>query len=294
MTRPLQSALTRSASFTSTERPLAKARRALTTSQNQLATGYKIERASDDPTGFAQAKLLGRRQDTLARYDKVIGASELWVNETANELGALGEIFATASELGLLAANGIYSPEDIAVQIDDLRDEAVVRLRSNVQGEYLFAGNETDTAPIDEAGVPQLGTFTGARQREISPGQTVQINVVGALEVDGVSAVQRLEDLAVAIRAEDNLAIRTAVGFIQDGVDHYSRLEGQTGNTARQLEGARDALEAESIIVGDRRAQIEEIDLTEVFGDIQRRQVALEAALRATADSAQQSLLNYL
>ncbi len=69
---------------------------------------------------------------------------------------------------------------------------------------------------------------------------------------------------------------------------------GQTGNAARQLNGASDALESESLAVGERRAQIEEIDLAEVMGDMQRRQVALEAALRATAASAQQTLLDYL
>lgn len=294
MTRPLQSALARAASFSSPERSLARAREALVESQGQLATGYKIRRASDDPSGFAQAKFLGRREDTLARYDKVIGAAELWVNQTENELGAMSEIFATASELGIRAANGLFDAEDIAQQIDDLREEAIVRLRTQVQGEYLFAGNETQTAPLDENGVPQASTFTGARRREISPGHSIQINVVGALEVDGVSAVQRLEDLATAVRSNDGGDVRTALGAVQSGIDLYARLGGQTGNAARQLSGARDALESESIAVGERRAQIEEIDLAEVFGDVQRRQVALEAALRATASSAQQTLLDYL
>ena len=45
---------------------------------------------------------------------------------------------------------------------------------------------------------------------------------------------------------------------------------------------------------GERRAQIEEVDLASVLGAIQRRQTGLEAALRASAATVQQSLMNYL
>ncbi len=59
MSRPIQSALSRAASFSSPERSLAKAREALTTSQSQLATGFKIQRASDDPAWICAGQIPG-------------------------------------------------------------------------------------------------------------------------------------------------------------------------------------------------------------------------------------------
>ena len=294
MPRPLQSALTRAASFQTPDRALSRAQGALGESRQQLATGLRITSPSDDPTGFAQARALGRHSDRLGQYGRAIDAAALWNDRTQAELDALGEVFSQANEVGLRAANGVVDADQLADQIEGLRDEAVARLRSEVNGEYLFAGNETRTAPLDEAGALAPGDFSGRRTREVAPGQTVAVNAVGALAVDGVAAPDRLQALADAVRAGDAEAVRAQLSGIREGVDHYARLGGQSGGVSRRLSAARAAVEAEAIVTDERRAQIEEVDVAQAYGQLTRRQTALEAALRATATVAQTSLLDYL
>ena len=294
MSRPIQTALTRALVQGGADRALPRARAEASRLNNQLATGLRIQRPSDDPSGFVRAKELGRVQERLAQYGRGIDAAQLWTDRTQTELDGLAELFTSAYETGLRAANGVLDGEDLAQQIDSVRTETIARLNATSGGEYLFAGNQTATAPIDAAGALAAGDFGGVRQREVGPGLRVGVNTVGALEVDGVSAPDRLLDLADAIRSGDQTAVRAALDSVQAGIDHYTRLGGRNGAVSRQLANARAANEAQDVIVGEHRAAIEEIDLAEVLGASQRQQTALEAALRATATSVQTSILNYL
>ena len=295
MPRPIQSALTRAVAQGTAGRALGRARARSAELNGQLATGLRVQKPSDDPTGYAQARGLERLQGRLAQYQRTIDAAQAWTDRTQTELDALGDLFASANEIGIRAANGVLDPAAFADQIEGLRDEAIARLNATSNGESLFAGNATDIAPIDAAsGAIAPGDFSGRREREVAPGLAVAVNAVGALEVDGVSAPDRLRALAFAVRSGDQDAMRTALDGVRAGVDHYARLGGRNGTVARSLERARAQVETQNLVVGEQRATIEEIDLAEVLSANQRQQTALEAALRATAASVQTSILNYL
>lgn len=294
MTRPLQNALARAVAQSGAERALPRARAAVDELNSQLATGYRIQRPSDDPGGFAQAKVLGRLQDRLAQYGRGIDAAKLWVDRTQTEIDAVADLFSEARTIGIRAANGVLQGDEMADHIESIRTEVVSRLTARSNGEYLFAGNQTDTSPLDATGAVAAGDFTGQRRREVAPGLNLTINATDALLVDGVAATDRLQALADAIRAGDKVALTEALDGAQAGIDHYIRLGAQTGTTARTLQNARDTIEGQYLVTDEHRASIEEIDLTQVLGDLQRRQVGLEAALRATAGSVQMSLLDYL
>ncbi|WP_412061200.1 hypothetical protein [Rubrivirga sp. IMCC45206] len=294
MPRPVVTALTRAVAQSASDRALPRARAAVDTLTAQLATGNRIQRPSDDPAGFAQAASLSQLQDQLGRYGESIDAATLWTDRTQAELGALGDLFTEAKVLGLRAANGVLTTDQMADEVEGLRDEAIARLNAQSGGEYLFAGTQTDTAPIDPSGAVATADFSGERRREVAPGLRVTLNVTTALEVDGVSAPDRLQALADAIRSGEATDMTAALDGVQAGIDHYARIGGQSGAVSRTLLHARDAIETQDIQAGERRAQIEEIDLASVLGALQRRQTGLEAALRASAATVQQSLLNYL
>ena len=294
MTRPIQTALTRSIATGTPERALARARSRSDELGGQLATGLRIQRPSDDPAGYVRARDLGRLEDRLGHYGRSIDAAQTWADRTQAELGALSDLFAQAYETGLRAANGVHDAETLARQIESVRDEAVARLRATSGGEYLFAGNQTRTAPLTPDGAAVAGDFSGRRSREIAPGLSVDLNAVGAVEVDGVPAPDRLQALADAVRSGDRDAIQAGIAGAQAGIDHFAELGGRSGAVSQRLARARLAVEAQAAVAGEQRAAIEEIDLADVLGQNQRQQVALEAALRATAASVQTSILDYL
>ena len=294
--RSIQTTIARSLSQTGAGRALPKNRAAVDGLREQLATGKRIQRPSDDPAGWGRAETLRLLEGRLEQHERGIGAARLWTDQTQAELDGLQELFTRAYETGLRAANGVYDAEDLAREVESLRDEAVTRLNATSGGEYLFAGNATATAPLAADGTVSVGDFGGRRTREVAPGVTLTLNVPGtdALVVDGLPAPEQLQALADAIRSGDPAAMEAAISTARAGSDHYTELGARSGTVSRQLQNAEANVEAQAIVAGEGRADIEEIDLAEVLGALERRQTGLEAALRATATAVQTSLLDYL
>ena len=295
--RPISSSVTRSLAQVGAGNALPNARAEVDVLRQQLATGKRIVRPSDDPGGYAQARALGRVEQRLAVHERTLDAVSLWTDRTQDALGALSELFANANEAALRAANGVADPEALASQIDALRAEVVTGLNAKSGDEYLFAGNATKTPPLRlPDGSVTTEDVDGTRTREVAPGITLTLNIPGteAIYVDGVPATEHLEALAEAIRTGDAEGIQTGVAATRAALEHYTDLEGRSGAVSARIADARASVEQQAVQTADARANIEEIDLAEVLGALQRRQTGLEAALRATAEAAQQTLLNYL
>lgn len=296
MMRPVSSSLARSLSQAGAERGVPAARADIDRLREQLSTGLRINRPSDDPAGFTRARTFGRVEQRLAAHERSVNAAMSWADQTQAELGALADLFAEAHEAALRAANGTSDAEALARQVDGLRAEVVGRLNARHAGEYLFAGTETLSAPLDAAGAVAGGDVSGERVREVAPGVSLTLNIPGAdaLYVGGAPAPDVLQSLADAIRSGDTDAIRAAADAARAAADHYTTLEARSGQVTARLRAAETTLAAQSVQAGEARAAIEEVDLLEAYGALQQRQAGLEAALRATAETTQQTLLNYL
>lgn len=296
MTRPIHTATTRAIAHSGAGRALPRLRAEMARLNEQLATGLRVGRASDDPTAFAQARTLRYLEERLGQHERSIGAAQAWVDQTQGALTSAGDLFTQAHEIGLRAANGVIDREAFALQIESLRAELITTLNATSDGEYLFAGNETATAPLNADGTVAAGDFSGARTREVGPGVSLAVNVPGtdALFVGDDPAPDRLQALADALRDGSPEDIAAALDGVESAGAHYVRLTARSGDTGRRLDTASDAVAVHALATAERRSDLEEVDLASLLGEIQRRQTGLEAALRATASAEQTSLLDYL
>lgn len=296
MNRPIHVATTRALSTFSAGRALPGVRAELSRLNEQLATGLRINRASDDPTGFAQARSLRFLEDRLAQHERSIASAQLWVDQTGVALAGASDLFVRAKEIGVRGANGVLDRNAFARELEAMREELTTVLNSTSGDEHLFAGNATGTAPLLADGTVAPGDFSGARTREVAPGVTLAINVSGddALYVGGAPAPDALQALADALRGDDPAALTAALDGVQNAIEHYTRLGARTGDTSRRLASAADTVSNQALTTAGHRSEIEDADLASVLGELQRRQTGLEAALRATAGAAQMTLMDYL
>lgn len=124
--------------------------------EQQLATGRRVLKPSDDPVAAVQ--ILDLEED-LAVVDQHQRNGELAEGQLAQEEDALvqvGAVLQRVRELVVQANNGSQSPEtrsSIAVEIDarlgELKDLANTR---DSNGEYIFAGYQSETQPFTELG----------------------------------------------------------------------------------------------------------------------------------------------
>lgn len=270
--------------------------------REQIGTGQRINRASDDAAGFARARRLDALSGRYAQYQRSIGAARPWVNATQDALDGLADRFAEVYESGLRAANDARSANDrnaIAQRLDALKAEVVDGLNATSAGEHLFAGNRTDTPPFAADGTPAqpYADLGGERRRRIGPGQEVVLNL-SAERVhqtgEGFSIVEALDALTTAIRSGDQTAMQDGLGQVETARDHLTTLGAEAGTTATRLTDAAEQLRTADVQVQQQRSALEDADYLDVLTRVQQRQGNLEAALKVTASTLQTSLLNYL
>ena len=153
---------------------------ALAKTQNQVATGKRVQTPADDPVAAVQLHELARSQAQYQQYDKnsIAVTGRLQLEEQA--LADSGTVLQRARELVLQANTATLNDSDrksIATELKSRLDELMsIGNRKDANGEYLFAGYSTAAQPFARGasgGVQYFGD-SGARRLEVDPTLQVQ------------------------------------------------------------------------------------------------------------------------
>jgi flagellar hook-associated protein 3 FlgL len=153
---------------------------ALAKSQNQIATGKRVQTPSDDPVAAVQLHELARAQSQYEQYDKNSTAvtGRLQLEEQA--LADAGTVLQRARELVVQANTATLSDGDrksIATELKARLDELMsIGNRKDANGEYLFSGYSSATQPFARGASGSVQYFgdSGARGVEVDAGLQIQ------------------------------------------------------------------------------------------------------------------------
>src|ERR1700750_106451 len=129
----------------------------LTATQEQMTSGKRVIKASDDPTAAARAERARALEDRTTSSQKAVDASNNAMTLTESALGDAGELLQQARELMVSAGDASYSDAERASKasaIKAIRDQLLsVANRPDGQGGYVFSGQGSGGAPfIDKPG----------------------------------------------------------------------------------------------------------------------------------------------
>jgi flagellar hook-associated protein 3 FlgL len=163
----------------------------LSSLQENLTSGKKVVRASDDPTGAAQAE---RAITRLARIETDLRALQSQRNAITQAEGTLGDVtdaMQNFRELVASAGNASHTAQErksIADQLSGYRDQIfALANRKDTNGLPLFSALGSALAPfVGPQGLPQDYTFAG------QPGQVSSSEVSIPYALDGDSAFMHL------------------------------------------------------------------------------------------------------
>lgn len=113
--------------------------------QEQISSGKRVNKPSDDPSATTQINLLNKTINNLAQFKKNgdFASSQLSLEET--QLNSSVDLIQRARELTIQMSNGTYTASDrqtTSKEIGQLIDQLKSQMNSkNSQGELLFGGN---------------------------------------------------------------------------------------------------------------------------------------------------------
>jgi len=284
---------------------LQRANAAVAKASMQVSTGNRLQRPSDDPQAVQKALNLRGDLAATAQYMDTAGASQGWAQATDDALSDINDVLQRAREAVVQGGNGTMSQKDrndIATQIDQLIGQAKASGNATFDGQYIFAGQKTDTAPYDPDGADTYNGDTGAIVRTIGPGVSVQLNgSMGSVLGNGSDgkALQVLRDIAAHLRggtAADTNALRTTdLSAIDASMADVSTARAEAGALSNRLTTATNRLTDLQTSTEKVRSGVEYVDLAEAISTLSSQQAVYQAALQATGSSlSQRTLMDFL
>ncbi|HWI65847.1 MAG TPA: flagellar hook-associated protein FlgL [Symbiobacteriaceae bacterium] len=159
------------------------------TLSDQISSGDRITRVSEDPTSGAEVMRIQNRAESVKQWKANLGDAKSWIYATEAKLGDLTNILAQAKELALQAFNGSQSDESrksLAPAAEQLLQDALAALNEREPTGALFGGYVTDQNPFaltfDPATNAPVVRYSGdgnGMQRDVGPSVTLTANLPG-------------------------------------------------------------------------------------------------------------------
>ncbi|MEX1004172.1 MAG: flagellar hook-associated protein FlgL [Acidimicrobiia bacterium] len=268
-------------------------------SQEQLASGTRIGKPSDDPA--AMNKLLTLRSDEASADQAARNASD-GLQRTSiadSHLRTLIDRLHRARELAIRAANTSAPSERnaIATEIRTIGEEAAAIANGNSGGRGLFSGHSDGPAVQQVAGVWTYTGDGGQVRRRVGEGDVVTVNVTGD-DVFGFAAGRDvfsvLDDLADRIVTADAAGVQTSIAEVDTSMTNILDGLAKLGAATNRIEAGQIRTDDTRLAVQSEISKVESVDIAEAITDLQLHQVAFEATLGALSRSLQPSLTQFL
>jgi flagellar hook-associated protein 3 FlgL len=152
----------------------------LAKTQDQLATGKRVQTPADDPIAAVRILEVERAKTQSTQYGKNsdiaknrLGLEEQALSDSTNTLNRVRELMLQAANTGTLSDSDRQSiATELTSRADELRD---IANRQDGNGEYLFSGFSTQTRPFgrNAAGAVVYSGDQGSRVLQVGPSQRI-------------------------------------------------------------------------------------------------------------------------
>lgn len=273
---------------------------AMTTGQQQLATGQRISKPSDDPVGTGYQM----RYDTdLARSDEFLTNAQTGT-EILKTMDSLlqqaSDVLKRARTLALQGANGTLDAQQrqtISSEIKQLKEQLVTIGNSTFNGRYLFNGQKTDQAPYNVAGAANAETDPGLFYLNVSPSVKVPVSITGEVVFGAAgtdNAFKVLDDLANALDTNNEAGIQTAIDNIDVTSDRINVSWSEIGARMNRFELMTNRIQDEQVNIKEQRSNVADVDFPGAIVALETKRTVLQAALSTGAKIMQTSLVDFI
>lgn len=280
--------------------------------QEQLASGKKIAKPSDDPALAAAVNNLQSKMAENERYmtnlDRVMSTMQMQETAVASGVEQLNRF----KVLAVQGANDTYSDDDrrsVAIEMRELIAGIVdVANMRNVDGAYLFSGFDQQQRPFAE--VDGKLSYRGShdyQQVMIDEGRSMEMGLPGSAvfgsvhHTGGESADPKsidffatLENMVAAIENGDQVGINNALDEVNSVHEHMVTHEANIGARMSRVDNMRQTLEQRDFTYQKLQSELEDLDYVEAASRLKNQTLALQAGQQSFAQLSNLSLFQYI
>ena len=271
--------------------------------QQQIGTGERLERSSDDPVAAARLRMLARNEriSTVDTRNSELAEADLTL--TDETLGSIADVVVRVRELAVQAASSTLSDAQrsvIGTEVASLRDNLVLLANSrNISGQALLGGQ----ASADNGNGIEFVGSGALTPVEIGEGQSVMPGLTGpeVFEFDTANGATDLfavlGNFAAALSAGGDAAAQASSAVLSDldaGLEKVTTAQTVIGSRLNWVDLMSERREINSERVADERTQVGGADIAVAMSRLQETLTVLEASQASFVRLANLSLFSML
>jgi flagellar hook-associated protein 3 FlgL len=267
------------------------------TYQQQVSTGMRVSRPSDDPAAAATAI---SEKGSIAAFEQYSAQSRLTVADTV-----LSDILdkITSARSVILSVQGSVADDaqrqTAAQELSSLRDAILADLNTTFRGTYMFGGAAGTVRPYTSV-AGTVGAYAASTRTvsvDIDRGRSVTVGFDGSAIAQGAdvdSVFSAMEAAMTAATARDSDALADASNALQRAFDRATQAQSGVGTNLRAIVDVSAQLAAASRASKGRVSTLEEANMAQAITNLSQAETAYQAALGAGTRAAKLSVFDYL
>ncbi|MDQ0161923.1 flagellar hook-associated protein FlgL [Aeribacillus alveayuensis] len=264
--------------------------------QDQLSTGKKITRPSDDPVVAMKGMYYRTNVTEVEQYKRNISEIYQWIETSESGIEHTNKALQRVRELLVQALNGTNSESErgaIAAEIKQIKQDIVNVANTQVAGRYIFNGTDTDKPPVADGNPPVATLNPNPFMVEVSKNVKLQANV-NPENVFSQDLFNTLQDIQDALEANDSSNLNNLLSQLDGHLDTLNAEWSELGARYNRVEFVEQRLQNQEVVANRILSENEDADLEKVIIDLKTQESVHRAALSAGARIIQPTLVDFL
>ncbi|MED4019130.1 flagellar hook-associated protein FlgL [Sutcliffiella cohnii] len=265
--------------------------------QEQLSTGKKITRPSDDPVVAMKGMYYRTNLTEVQQYKRNLSEAYAWMEESEAAIEQGSNVLSRVRELLVQGMNGTLADEDknaIASEVGQLKEALVQVANTQFTGRYIFNGTAINEPRVTDGTDPStVKDLNEPFMIEVSKGIKLQANI-DANNVFNEELFTIMNQIEQGLKGDDSVDLGAFLGRLDNQIDSMNAERSELGARYNRLEMIDDRLAYQEYVATRVLSDNEDAHLEEVITDLITAESVHRAALGVGARIIQPSLLDFL
>lgn len=265
--------------------------------QEQLSTGKKITRPSDDPVVAMKGMYYRTNLTEIQQYKRNLSEAYAWMEESEAAIEQGSNVMGRVRELLVQGLNGTLQSEDknaISAEIGQLKEALVQVANTQFAGRYIFNGTAVNEPRVTHGSDPStVKDLNEPFMIEVSKGIQLQANI-DANNVFNEELFVLMNEIENGLKGDDSIDLNALLGRLDNQFDLMNAERSELGARYNRIEMVDERLAYQEYVATKILSDNEDAHLEEVITQLITAESVHRAALGVGARIIQPSLLDFL
>ncbi|MCQ6278693.1 flagellar hook-associated protein FlgL [Bacillus sp. EB600] len=269
--------------------------------QDQLSTGKKITKPSDDPVTAMKGMYYRSDLTSVQQYKRNLSEAQTWMDNSESGMQQADSALQRIRELVVQSQNSFLTDVDrkaISAEIGQMQQDLVKTANTQVAGRYIFHGNDVMNPPIIQEDPPTVAANLTDPQInnysvEVSSGVSLKANVNPA-NVFSQELFDVVGGIQTSLQNSSSTDMDSLLTRLDNVMNTMSAEHSELGARSNRLEMVSSRLDQQEVTATQVLSDNEDVDMEKVIMDLTNQESVQRAALSVGARIIQPSLMDFL